>query len=161
MAPAVGSTHKGSTMPSDNPLVGTWRLLYWENRDVSGGEVIHPLGEDAVGYIMYGRDGYMSVAIARADRARFAAGDLLGGSAEERAHAAETYVSYCGRYEWRGQTVVHFVELSLFPNWVGAEQERLVEVAGDRLTLSTRPMVLGGVLKTASLTWERIRTAEP
>ena len=148
-------------MPSDNPLVGTWRLLSWENRDVSGGEVIHPLGEDAVGYIMYGRDGYMSVAISRPDRARFAAGDLLGGGTGERARAAETYVSYCGRYEFRGETVVHFVELSLFPNWVGAEQERLVEVAGDRLTLSTRPMVLGGVLRTASLTWERVQTAEP
>ena len=94
-------------MPSDNPLVGTWRLLSWENRDVSGGEVIHPLGEDALGYIMYGQDGRMSVAIARADRAGFAAGDLLGGSAEERAHAAETYVSYCGTYEWRGETVIH------------------------------------------------------
>ena len=26
--------------------------------------------------------------------------------------------------------MVHFVELSLFPDWVGAEQERLVEVSG-------------------------------
>ena len=148
-------------MPPDNPLIGTWRLLSWENRSLADSGVSHPLGEDAVGYIMYGRDGYMSVAISQPDRARFAAGDLLGGSAEERARAAETYVSYCGRYEFRGETVVHFVELSLFPNWVGAEQERLVEVAGDRLTLSTRPMVLGGVLRTASLTWERVRMAEP
>ena len=147
-------------MPPDNPLIGTWRLVSWENRSVADGGVSHPLGRDAVGYIMYGRDGYMSVAISRPDRARFAAGDLLGGSAEERARSAETYVSYCGRYEFRGETVVHFVELSLFPNWVGAEQERLVEVAGDRLTLSTRPMVLGGVLRTASLTWERVRMAE-
>ncbi len=144
-----------------NPLVGTWRLVSWENRSVADGGVSHPLGRDAVGYIMYGRDGYMSVVISRPDRARFAAGDLLGGSAEERAHAAETYVSYCGTYEFRGETVVHFVELSLFPNWVGAEQERLVEVAGDRLVLSTRPILLGGVLSTASLTWERVRTAEP
>jgi hypothetical protein len=148
-------------MPPDNPLIGTWRLVSWENRSVGDGEVSHPLGRDAVGYIMYGRDGYMSVAISRPDRARFAAGDLLGGGTGERARAAETYVSYCGRYEFRGETVVHFVELSLFPNWVGAEQERLVEVAGDRLTLSTRPMVLGGVLRTASLTWERVQTAEP
>jgi len=148
-------------MPSDNPLAGTWRLLSWENRDVASGRVSYPLGRDALGYIMYGRDGYMSVAISRPDRARFAAGDLLGGGAEERAHAAETYVSYYGRYEFRGDTVVHFVELSLFPNWVGAEQERLVEVAGDRLILSTRPILLGGVQRSARLTWERVRTAEP
>jgi hypothetical protein len=100
------------------------------------------LGKDAVGYIMYGQDGYMSVAILCPDRARLAAEDLLGGGVE-RAQAADTYLSYCGRYEFRGDTVVHRVELGLFPNWVGVEQERLVEVAGNRLTLSTRPMLLG------------------
>ena len=113
-----------------------------------------------MGYIMYGPDGYMSVSIARPGRAVFAAEDLFGGSSGERALAAETYVSYCGTYEFRGETVVHFVELSLFPNWVGAQQERLVEVAGDRLVLSTRPILLGGVLRTARLVWERARASE-
>jgi Lipocalin-like domain len=142
-------------MESDT-LVGTWRLVSWENRSVVGGEVSYPLGKDAVGYIMYGHDGYMSVAIMRPDRARFAAEDLLGGGAEERAQAAGTYVSYCGRYEFRGDTVVHRVELSLFPNWIGVEQERLVEIAGDRLILSTRPILLGGLQRTAHLVWERV-----
>jgi hypothetical protein len=41
-------------------------------------------------------------------------------------------VSCCGRYEFRGDTVVHRVELSLFPNWVGVEQERLVDVLPSR-----------------------------
>jgi hypothetical protein len=148
-------THKGTTMAS-NPLIGTWRLLSWENRTVLDEEVSYPLGKDAVGYIMYGQDGYMSVAIVRPDRANFAAGDLLRASAEERAQAAGTYVSYCGRYESRGDTVVHRVELSLFPSWIGVEQERLVEVAGDRLILSTRPILLGGVQRTAHLIWERV-----
>jgi hypothetical protein len=85
----------------------------------------------------------MFVAIMRRDRAQFAVGDLLTGSMEEKAHVAETYVSYCGRYEFQGDTVVHHVDLSLFPNWVGVDQERLVEVRGDRVTLSTRPMLLG------------------
>ena len=143
-----------------NPLVGTWRLMSWENRDVADGRVDYPLGEDAMGYIMYGQDGFMSVAIARPDRPTFSAGDLLGGSAGERARAAETYVSYCGTYEFRGETVVHFVELSLFPNWVGAEQERLIEVSGDRLILSTRPILLGGVQRTAHLIWEAVGKPE-
>jgi len=143
-----------------NPLIGTWRLLSWENRSIVDGDVSYPLGKDAVGYIMYGQDGYMSVTIMRPDRAKFTAGDLLGGSARERAQAAGTYVSYCGRYEFRGDTVVHRVELSLFPNWVGVEQERLVEVAGDRLILSTRPILLGGVQRTAHLIWEAVGWCE-
>ncbi len=138
-----------------NPLIGTWRLISWENRSVDG-QISYPLGKDAVGYIMYGPDGYMFVAIMRPDRLKFAAGDLLSGSPEEREQAAETYVSYCGKYEFRGDTVVHHVELSLFPNWVGVEQERLVEVRGNRLMLSTRPILLGGMQRTAHLIWERV-----
>ncbi len=138
-----------------NPLIGTWRLISWENRSFDG-QVSYPLGKDAVGYIMYGPDGYMFVAIMNPDRPRFAAADLLSGSPEERAQAAGSYVSYCGRYEFRGDTVLHHVELSLFPNWVGVEQERLVEVRGNRLMLSTRPILLGGMQRTAHLIWERV-----
>ena len=143
-----------------NPLVGTWRLVSWENREDVSGRLDYPLGRDAVGYIMYGQDGYMSVSIARPGRAVFAAEDLFGGSSGERALAAETYVSYCGTYEFSGSTVIHRVELSLFPNWVGVEQERLVEFVGDRLVLSTRPILLGGMQRIARLTWERARTSE-
>jgi hypothetical protein len=141
-----------------NPLVGAWRLVSWENRSADG-TVTYPLGEDAAGFILYTDDGCMAVAIMRAGRRPFAAGDLLGGSTEEKAHAAETYVSYCGRYAYRGDSVIHHVELSLFPNWSGVDQERLVEVEGDRLTLSTRPMLFQGIERTAHVVWERVRTA--
>ena len=140
---------------TSNPLIGTWRLISWETRSADG-QISYPLGEDAVGYIMYGPDGYMFVAIMHPDRREFAAADLLSGSPEERAQAAGSYVSYCGRYEFRGDTVIHHVELSLFPNWVGVEQERLVEVRGNRLMLSTRPILLGGMQRIAHLIWERV-----
>ena len=138
-----------------NPLIGTWRLISWENRSANG-EISYPLGKDAVGYIMYNPDGYMFVAMMRPNRTKFAAGDLLRANAKEKARAASTYISYCGQYEFQGETVIHHVELSLFPNWVGVDQERLVEVRGTRLTLSTRPMLLGGIQQTGHLIWERL-----
>ena len=73
---------------TSNPLVGTWRLISWKNRSVEG-RVSYPLGEDAAGYIMYKEDGFVFVAIARSNRSRFVAGDLLRGSTEEKAQAAE------------------------------------------------------------------------
>lgn len=142
-------------MTSD-ALAGTWRLVRWENRSADG-RITYPLGEDAEGLLVYGDDGYMFVAVMRARRAPFGAGDLLGGSLEEKAQAAETYVSYCGRYEVSDEGVVHHVELSLFPNWIGAEQERLIEIEGDLLTLRTRPMLLEGAQQTAHLVWKRVR----
>lgn len=139
-----------------NPLIGTWRLVSWENRSVGDDQVSYPVGRDAVGYIIYNQDGYMFVAIMAPNRLRFAAEDLFSGTTEEEAQAEETYVSYCGRYDLQGDVVFHHVELSLFPNWVGTEQERLVELRGNRLTLSTRPILLEGTERTAHLIWERV-----
>ena len=143
---------------ASNPLIGTWKLVSWENRSLDG-QVTYPLGEDAVGYISYTQDGYVFVSMMRSDRREFTSGDLLRASAQEKAHAAETYVTYCGRYDLRGNTVVHHVELSLFPNWVGVDQERLVEIAGNRLTVSTRPMLLEGIQRSGHLVWERVQTS--
>ena len=139
-----------------NPLIGTWRLISWENRSIDGRQINYPVGKDAVGYIMYNPEGYMSVTIMRPNRMKFASGDLLGGSTEEKVQAASSYVSYCGRYEFQGDKVIHHVELSLFPNWVGVDQARLVELRGNRLTLSTRPILLEGKQQTAHLLWERV-----
>jgi hypothetical protein len=157
--PSRHAPESKGTMAS-NPLVGTWRLVSWENRSVVDGRVSYPLGEAAVGYLLYGDDGYMSVSIMSPERLMFAADDLLSGTEAERAQAASTYVAYCGRYEFRGETVVHQVELSLFPNWVGVEQERLVEVSEDTLTLSTRPLVFGGEERTAHLIWKAVGAFE-
>jgi hypothetical protein len=140
---------------TSNPLIGTWRLISWETRSVDD-QISYPFGKNAVGYLMYNENGYMFVAITRPNRLRFGAGDLLGGSTEEKAHAADTYVSYCGRYEFQEDRVIHHVDVSLFPNWVGVEQERLVELRGNRLTLSTRPILLGGEQQSAYLIWERV-----
>ncbi len=142
-------------MPEDS-LVGTWRLVSWEDRDAQG-QVSWPVGQDAHGYIMYTAEGYMSVQIMMASRPLFAAGDLLSGSSAEQAGAAATYIAYAGRYERRENAVIHYVELSLFPNWVGTQQERLLELSGDRLTLSTHPILLGGRQQEAHLIWERVR----
>ncbi|HKZ81830.1 MAG TPA: lipocalin-like domain-containing protein [Pyrinomonadaceae bacterium] len=68
----------------------------------------------------------------------------------------KTSASYCGRYEFQGDRVMHYVELSLFPNWIGLSQERLLNLAGNRLRLSTRPMLLDGKQQTAQLVWERV-----
>ena len=76
-----------------NPLVGTSKLISWENRTLEG-EVSHPLGEDALGYIAYAEDGHMFVAIMGQRREPFAAGDLSSGSGAEKARAAESFVSY-------------------------------------------------------------------
>ncbi len=138
-----------------NLFIGTWRLVSFESRTADG-EVSYLFGPDAIGYITYSENGYMTVAIMTANRRRFTAGDILGGTTEEQAHAAETYLSYCGRYDLLEDRVLHHVEVSLFPNWVGAEQERFYTFEGDRLSLSTPPILFNGKMWTSHLIWERV-----
>jgi hypothetical protein len=136
-------------------LVGAWRLVSWENR-AADGQVTHPMGTNAIGYLLYSADGRFSVTISRRGRAGFTAGDLLGGTTEEQAKAVEGFVAYAGRYSFHGDRVIHHVELSLFPNWVGSDQERWVELAGRRLTLSASPLLLAGKQQVPRLVWERV-----
>ena len=105
---------------------------------------------------MYSGDGYMSVAFMREGRPRFTSGDIRGGTVEEKVAAVDGYTSYCGRYKVEGGRVVHHIEVSLFPNWIGESQERSYELEGDRLTLSTPLMLVGGMQLSTHLIWERV-----
>jgi len=139
---------------ANNPLVGTWRLVSWENRATDGTRS-YPMGPDALGILIYTGDGHFSSTLVRADRAEFASGDLLGGTDEERASAAVGYLGYCGRYTLQGDQVINHVELSLFPNWVGTDQRRRIELSDGQLTLLAGPMLLNGEQQTAHVTYKR------
>lgn len=140
---------------TDNPLAGTWKLVSFEVRSPEG-RVHYPLGRDPVGYIGYGEDGYMHVAMMKADRPRLSVDMLSLASAEEKALAAATFVSYCGRYEIKGDRVVHHVEVSLDPNVSGEPVERGMKLAGRRLSLTMPPFPIFGEPHTGHLLWERV-----
>ncbi len=139
---------------SQKKLVGTWKLVSWEIKSTDS--VIYPFGQDAIGYIMYNDDGYMSTSVMTADRSQFTSGDIFSGSLEEKAGATETHISYCGTYEIRKDKVVHHVKISSFPNWTGSDQERTYELDGDRLLLSAPLLLNEDESQTVLFVWERV-----
>jgi len=90
------------------------------------------------------------------ERAKFKSKELFSGTQEERAFAMEGYLHYAGRFEIHGTEVWHFVQLSLFPNWVGTVQKRRFNFYENKLVLSVGPYVARGIKQTASLLWERV-----
>lgn len=139
-------------------LVGAWALESLEVVD-STGAVDYPFGRTPVGYIMYNPDGYMAVAFMPPDRKPFAAADILGGTPDEKCAAVETCIAYSGRYAVKGDRVYHHIEVSLFPNWTGVTQERIVSLNGDTLRISTPPLLIKGKVQAAHLVWKRARGA--
>src|SRR5262245_23948129 len=135
-------------------FVGAWRLVKSEQRD-DNGNVIHPFGDDAQGLLCYTADGYMSAAIMNPRRPSFQTRDLHAGTHQEKIQATNGYLHYAGRFEVRDDSVIHHVEVSLFPNYVGTQQQRFYRFFDEnKLELRTRPFTTDGVQKTAYIVWE-------
>lgn len=137
-------------------IVGTWRLVSFESRD-AGGDLRLPMGRTVTGQLMYDGTGRMSMHIMRPDRAHFDSGDRAKGTDAEVRAAFVGYLAYYGRYTVDAElgTITHHVEGATFPNWVGGRQVRRFTLDGDRLTITTPPMLADGRNLATVLAWKR------
>ena len=142
-------------------LIGAWNLVSYVEKPVDGSAPFYPMGEKPEGMIMYTPDGYMSAQLMRPGRPPFASGDWFRGTEAEVRAEAMGYIAYCGPFhtDEEKQTLTHSMTVSLFPNWLGQTQPRVVKIEGDTLHLSTASPIRSGGKETSSyLIWKR---AEP
>jgi hypothetical protein len=139
---------------SKQKFVGSWKLLSLKLVGEDKSE-FYPYGENAKGRIMYSDSGYMSVVLMPADRVHFLSEDILKGTDEEKTAAADSYLSYTGKYSIANGKVIHEIDASFFPNWTGVEQARFYEFAGNTLTLMTPAFQVAGVECIGYLIWEK------
>ncbi|WP_033213222.1 lipocalin-like domain-containing protein [Kitasatospora phosalacinea] len=130
-------------MASEQDLVGAWRLIahYYLEEDGSTSE--GPLGDAAAGLLIYHQDGYMAASLMRT---RPAAG------AETYLGSADDFLSYSGRWQVRGDTVVHQVSIGSHARVVGTEQVREVVLRDGELRLQRS---LGGPHAHVVMDWRR------
>lgn len=139
-------------------LIGAWKLVSYIEKPVDGSAPIYPMSEKPMGIIMYTPDGFMSAQLMHPDRKNFASGDWFDGTDEEYKQEASSYIAYSGPFhvDEEKQTLTHSMFISLFPNWTGQTQPRIVKIEGDLLHLSTAaPIVSGGKTVNPFLTWKR------
>jgi hypothetical protein len=119
-------------------VVGRWSLVSWELRPADG-PPRYPLGEDAKGMLMYTADGYMSVLFMATSRPRIGwsgQGAPVQAALEDVAAAYNSAIAYCGRYEVKGDQVIHHVELGTVPLHPGSDLVRPFTLRGAELHLS-------------------------
>jgi Lipocalin-like domain len=122
-------------------LIGSWRLIKYEELPVDGSPATLPLGNAPKGYIIYSTDGFMAAFLASSDGASKA-----------------NPIVYAGPYSVdEEQQVVHQqADLTLVAGWAGKTQKRKIQMNGDRLILSTvDPEVVSGRRVNAVITWQR------
>jgi Lipocalin-like domain len=116
-------------------LIGTWRLVATSAVDDAGLANRAPYGPDPQGIVSFGANGRMMCVLCDG-RA-----DLPPGE------AAREYNSYCGAFEFDGDTLVTRVDGSSNPAWVGGDQVRQVRFEGARVVLRNG---------RRTLVWERL-----
>ena len=139
-------------------LIGAWQLVSYEERPVDGSESFFPMGPTPMGLIMYTPDGFMSAQLSQQDRKSFASGDWFKATDDEFRNEATTYIAYSGPFngDEQNQHLTHSMFISLFPNWIGQTQPRVVRIEGDHLFLSTAsPILSGGKIVNSPLEWRR------
>lgn len=141
-------------MIAPEQILGRWDIVSWLQH-YDDGRRQAPLGETLEGFIRYVPDGDMICMIANARRASFTSGSQWNASDADKAGAYGTMLAYAGRWRIEGETVVHEVALSLFPNWKGGEQRRQVRLDGDTLFIEARLEDGTPEARTAQLKWRR------
>lgn len=141
-----------SIQMDETKLHGRWEIVEWVQH-YDDGRKMYPLGKDVKGFIEYGGE-HIVCFLCSAER-RPLTGSQWTAPESEKAKAYSTCLVYSGRYTVMGDEVLHHVEMSLYPNWVGTTQRRRAEFQDGRLTLTARLEDGTPQARTAKLVWRR------
>ncbi|MEL7464154.1 MAG: lipocalin-like domain-containing protein [Pseudomonadota bacterium] len=131
-------------------LIGVWRLVSFMAEDEAGA-TSEPFGTASSGRLIYLAEGIMSAHLGAGDRP--ALSDMGASGAERALGAMRTHFSYAGRWRLEGDRVLHDVDMSISPDWVGTAKARDVSFDGEDMILTDRDP--GGRLKVGVLRWRR------
>jgi hypothetical protein len=135
-------------------LLGTWYLREAYAVDADGLRTFDVYGARPSGIINYGADGRMMALITHDGRALLS-GDRQAAPEQERAAAYKSSIGYAGRFELDGDWVLHHVDISTYPNWVGGVLRRRLQIEDGAVALLTAPQIQNGVETVMKLVWQR------
>lgn len=142
-------------MSISEQLKGTsWALVEYKSESKDG-DVLYPLGEDALGTIIFTEEGHTAVQIMANDRTQVLNQEALAkyNTKVEKEMGQLGYHAYTGPFtiDEEESILTTHVELSLIPDYVGSKQARKASLDGDTLKLSNVQH------SERKLVWKRIK----
>lgn len=137
--------------PAETALIGSWKLVSYEDRDSSGASV-YPYGKTPAGLLIYDASGHMAIQIMATPPPDVASDDWDLFTVKEKVALYDAYTAYFGRYEVDSgrKVVIHLAEADLSRLYIGRREERHYQLAGDRL-------ILTGTWAQSGKTWNGTR----
>ena len=139
-------------------LVGTWKLVSTEEKLRDGRTRPFPdLGAQASGYLIYTADGHMCATLMKPGRPNWQSAQESASDAE-KISAASGFTSYCGRYEIdeKNHIIVHYPEVSFYPNFIGTAQKRPYRLESNRMIFSD--VEQSGEVERWTIVWEKVKS---
>jgi hypothetical protein len=143
-------------------IIGSWALVS-AVQHFDDGSSHDEFGPNAHGYLSYTEAGTVSAVLGASDRPALAAADPQDATPDEYASSAQRFIAYAGSFTLNEATgeVQHSIDVSLFPNWEGHSQLRLLALDGDSLAIIASPRTTeDGRRFHARITWRRVRPSE-
>lgn len=138
----------------NHPIVGTWRLVSFTEKDLMAGTVGYPTGEGATAMVIYTADGYAATIFTAEGRHAPANAQIAD---PEAARLFRSMIAFAGRYELEGNKLTYRPEITWNEAWNGTTQVRFFTIENDRLRVDSAPFTspLNGNQIVFSLAWER------
>jgi hypothetical protein len=136
-------------------IVGVWKVVSIETREVQSGKITHPLGDPLTGTFTFTQGGNFSGMVFRADRKPPATSNATEA---ERVALFNSLIAYNGTYHIEGDKLVMKIENSHIQSWNGTERNLTAEINGRRLTGRSAPLKASstGLDVVAQVAWERV-----
>jgi hypothetical protein len=117
-------------------IVGTWKMTSFARKEVATGKTSATYGEHPSGYSYYTKGGrFLTFAVAQ-DRKKNEKADPTDA---ERIELFKSMYAWGGTYKIEGNKVIYNVDIAWTPSWVGTTRTSQVEMASNKLTLTTSP----------------------
>ncbi|MGQ0642965.1 MAG: lipocalin-like domain-containing protein [Gemmatimonadaceae bacterium] len=137
---AVGHAQAQQRAPTPR-LVGTWRLVSYENVDEAG-RLTRPYGNPPLGFFVYDAAGNVFIQISKNPPLNRVPGTdddspLPGASSLVLRETLEAYIAYFGTYsvDSARKEIVHRVVSDVWRDYSGTEQRRSFRLMGDTLVI--------------------------
>ena len=154
---AIVATGIPARAQNPSPIVGTWRLVSWEREIVETKAVSQSFGGNAMGLMTLTPDGRASVIVVDAKRKPPAQPTATDA---EAVGLYQTMLAYAGTYRVQGNEIILHSEISWNQDLSQVDQKRFFKIEGNRLTLTTTPLVnafLNNQTTVTTVVYERVK----
>ena len=136
-------------------IVGVWKVLNIDRKEVATGKIDKPYGERPTGYYIYSRSGHFSWTFVAENRKPPAA---AAPTDAERVELFKTMSFGTGTYKVAGSKVVLLYDSSWIQSWTGLERSSAPIIEGNRMTVDSAPFKhpITGVDAFTIITYQRM-----